>query len=308
MAGPLEILKRGISGSLAGVHRRLFRDTAKNAQTTVLLSSGRSGSTWISTTLQQIPTTRVIFEPFHAGKGTTELSGHRFTYLDAQTSNDRLADSFRRVVQADIRKPWIEQFNTGTTLTYDRRLIKLVRANLLFPWLHKWFPEFRYILLLRHPAAVILSQLNGGWNLSSARLNAQSVLRDSARLERFDDYGWPEEGFASNLLFWIIENEIALECAKTNQSLVLHYENLCMNPDDELRRIEHYLNTKLPKEAWQQLDDASWSSHTSIGTLSAEEKVTNWISQITDEQMTILADLLKRSPLGGLYGTDPMPQ
>jgi len=81
-----------------------------------------------------------------------------------------------------------------------------------------------------------------------------------------------------------------------------------MNPADELRRIEHYLNVNLPKEAWQRLDDASWSSRASIGTLSAEEKVTNWITQITDEQMTILADLLTRSPLGELYGTDPMPQ
>ena len=69
MAGPLETLKRGISGSLAGVHRRLFKDAAKNAKVTALMSSGWSGSTWISATLQQISMTRVIFEPFHAGKG-----------------------------------------------------------------------------------------------------------------------------------------------------------------------------------------------------------------------------------------------
>ena len=121
----------------------------------------------------------------------------------------------------------------------DRRLTKLVRANLLFTWLHKWFPEFGCILLLRHPAAVILSQLNGGWNLSSARLNAQSVLRDPARLERFDDYGLPEEGFASNLLFRIIENEVTMECAKTNRSPVLHYESLCMNPGDRITAGTH---------------------------------------------------------------------
>ena len=293
---------------LYGLSRRFFSDDSSATDTTILLSSGRSGSTWLGSMLQQVPTTRSIFEPFHHVHGFPELADHRFTYITPGHNCPALARSFESIVSGTTRIAWIEQFNHWTTLSYSRRVVKLVRGNLLYPWLRQKFPNFRYILLLRHPAAVVLSQLKGQWNLSSARLNQQEILREHANLNRFDEFQWPDRGFLSNLIFWVIENEVALACADDTCGLVLFYEDLCIQPEKELAKVQNYLEIEFPSKVFKNLHEASWSSQRAITDLTPEQRVIRWQSMINEEQRKTLDQVLSRSSLAKHYGLDALPQ
>lgn len=293
---------------LYGLSRRLFSDNSSATDTTILLSSGRSGSTWLGSMLQQVPTTRSVFEPFHHVHGLPELADRRFTYMAPGHNCLALARSFESIVSGATRIAWIEQFNHWATISYSRRVVKLVRGNLLYPWLRREFPDFRYILLLRHPAAVVLSQLKGKWNLSSARLNQQDILREYANLDRFDDFQWPDKGFLSNLIFWVIENEVALDCAHETGGLVLFYEDLCMQPIKELVKVQNYLKIEFPSKVFENLHEASWSSRRAITDLTPEQRVTRWQSMINEEQRKTLDQVLSRSSLAKHYGLDTLPQ
>jgi hypothetical protein len=291
----------GRSGSI------LFKDSASDDSTIVLLSSGRSGSTWLGSILQQLPGTRVVFEPFHAGKGNPHISEYRYTYLDPSDSQTELMENLRGIIEGRRRSIWSEQFNPWYRLLYTRRLVKLVRANLLAPWLFAALPEFKYVFLLRHPGAVVSSQLNGGWHLSSERLRDQKTLFSASDLQRFNHFGWPSEGFLSNMLFWTIENEIALRAAESAGALVVLYEQLCAEPLRELNRIERYLGAELPSLASERLNMASWSSSRELNSLSIEEKLTRWQQRVNPEQLAQMNDVLAVSSLARFYDHTAWP-
>jgi hypothetical protein len=250
---------------------------------------------------------RVIFEPFHPRHGVAVLRDSRYTYLASDDRRPDLHDALRRLVHGHDRTDWTEQFNPPWRWIYRRRLLKAVRANLMAPWLYAHFPDCRHLLLVRHPAAVVASQLQGGWQLSSRRLRDQPALAGLLDMQRLDRFGWPASGFLSNLLFWAIENAVALRAARRSGALLLFYEELCLQPEREIQRIAEHLGVAFPARVSRRLDKSSWSSDRRVGTLPAEEKVSRWMRTTSDAQIELIGDVLAACGLAGLYGRDPLP-
>ena len=112
----------------------------------------------------------------------------------------------------------------------------------------------------------------------------------------------------SNLIFWVIENEVALDCAHETGGLVLFYEDLCMQPIKELVKVQNYLKIEFPSKVFENLHEASWSSRRAITDLTPEQRVTRWQSMINEEQRKTLDQVLSRSSLAKHYGLDTLPQ
>lgn len=287
--------------------RSIYRDLASESATTVLLSSGRSGSTWLGDALQSIPQTRMIFEPFHPKHGVRELADNRYQFLQPADSSPVLAGAFSDLLEGRIKRAWCDQFNPTMQFTYRRRLLKEVRINLLLPWLTGNFPNLKYFLLLRHPAAVVQSQLLGGWNLSSERLHAQQCLDDDELLRELGKYKWPTEGFVSNMIFWAMENLVAVQAAIRSKALIVFYESLCRDPASELKRIEQYLECAIPESAMAGINRASWSSSNEVGDYSLEQKIGKWRGAISTQNLNEMLEILEITGLKELYGDDLYP-
>jgi hypothetical protein len=287
--------------------RRLGVDRSGEGDSIFLLSSGRSGSTWLGELLQTLPALRVIFEPFHQRHGVPALRDARYTYLEPDAERPELEAALRGLIDGRDRSNWTEQFNSPLRWIYRRRLMKEVRVNLMVPWLRSVFPTSRFVLLLRHPAAVVASQLKGGWQLSSRRLRDQPGLANTLDLQALGQFGWPESGFLSNLLFWAIENSVALGAARQSGMLVLFYEDLCLDPEREIGRLRDYLGLDFPDRVLDRLDRASWSSDSRVGRLDAEQKVSRWTQTTSTDELRLIEDVLDACGLGGLYGREPSP-
>jgi len=287
--------------------RAFYRDEASEERTTVLLSSGRSGSTWLGNALHAIPDTRLIFEPFHPRNGVSALAAMRYRFIDADRDDPDMVQALTALMTGETRSDWCDQFNPLFRFRYDRRLLKEVRINLLMPWLTRRFPNFRYVLLLRHPAAVVQSQLRGGWNLSSRRLRAELSDEDPVVLNRLNKFNWPDQGFESNLIFWALENRIALRAASQSGSIVVFYENLCLDPGASLAAVERHLDVKIPATAIAALDRPSWSSSSAVAKMSIEEKVAGWQKNISGQQKAAMLEILEACELTELYGFEPLP-
>lgn len=292
---------KAISMKIRGLLNLLFSDRASHESTTFLISSGRSGSTWLTDILSSPPGSRILFEPFHPSRGIAELGRLRYTYLSPTQKNKSLTRLIENVIRGKIRRPWIEQLNTPGTFTYNRRLIKVVRATLLLPWLSNYFPECRFILLIRHPAAVIRSQLKGNWELSSKRLRSQMSLAETINLKLFDQFGWPTSGFASNLVFWAIENHVAYKHAKKHGCLIVRYEDLCLNTAGELSRMENYLGLEFPSDVLKNIDTPSWSSSNKIAGMSMQEKANGWRQKTSNTDIQLIREVLSATELDELY-------
>lgn len=287
--------------------RSTYKDLASDESTTILASSGRSGSTWVGNILQSLPGTRQIFEPFHPKHGIGELARNRYRYIEPGSTQNDLQREFRMLIEGRTRSRWIDQFNGVLTLRYTRRLLKEVRINLLLPWLAHEFPNYRYVLLLRHPAAVVQSQIRGGWALDANRLLSQEIPISQSVREALKDSRYTEPGFASNLVFWALENAVALQLAHQQNTLLLFYEDLCVSPDQELERLSVHLGTPVANTAKRALDRVSWSSRSAVASYSVEQKISGWKETISAHNVQVMREILEICGLDCIYGSEPYP-
>ena len=285
----------------------VFVDRSGSAQTTVLYSSGRSGSTWLSEILGSVPRTRLIFEPFHPVRGLAELAEYRYRYIEPGRDVPVLSAVYDAILNGERATPWTEHLNSPATMIYKRRLVKLVRANLLFPWLANRYPDQKHVLLLRHPAAVVLSQVRNGWNLSSARIREQAELLQLPAINALGRFDWPTSGFLSNLVFWAAENRVAIDHALRSNTMIVFYEHICLSPTEVLDELSRFLGLSLPTAALERLDKVSWSSSTDIGSMSVTEKISRWKGDLTGEQNIQVAQVLESCGLDEFYSLESTP-
>jgi hypothetical protein len=225
-----------------------------------IAGSGRSGTTWILDALATANRLRPVFEPLHP---YISEPGRRYAHraLSADEEHPALKEFLLGVcagrgprlwTQYRHQRRWLippaDEFwskrDAGRTkrhwgkflrevprMTADgfRRqpLIKCIRANLMLPWIARHLP-CRVVLVVRHPGAVVESELRGRWNASYAL----DRFRDDARLHDLT-HGKYRPLLARNLthveglaLRWVIENQWVMETARAHGIPVVHYEAL----------------------------------------------------------------------------------
>lgn len=247
----------------------------------LIAGSGRSGTTWVLDSLADANQLRPIFEPLHpeSNKIAHQLAYSYLTreddhtelkrYISAVASNaldsiwtdyrirpSRLSLSGQRLRSAAEFKRYLR---TWATLIRRRRtysakkcrdgvLVKCIRANLMLDWITANF-EAKIVLLMRHPCAVVESQLRFAehWDpygllaryrddpgLMSGPLRNQYTVLDQT-------FSRPEALAA----VWCIENLVpALQAAKNGYQVVF-YEELLENPEAEWQRIATALDISL---------------------------------------------------------------
>jgi hypothetical protein len=243
----------------------------------LIAGSGRSGTTWVLDTLADANALRPIFEPLHPE--TSELA-QRFAhaYLSRDSDSSELAEFFTAIANHGLRSVWTSyrirpdrlrvtsrQFRSRAELqgivrkwselvgrvwrfrSRERRkdvLVKCIRANLMLDWIQANF-EARIVLLMRHPCAVVESQLRLAehWDpydllakyrndgaLMAGPLNAQNRALQA-------EFSRPQALAA----VWCIENLVPVAQAAANNYQVIFYEELLAQPDREWQRLAHAL-------------------------------------------------------------------
>jgi len=196
-------------------------------------------------------------------------------------------------------------------------VVKMVRATRLLPWLTENFPALDFIYILRHPCSVIASQLQSqvsGYNSREDHyldylkvdrlLSREQILVDAANLgigrhtlERIKGESFSVAGLLA--LVWCLDNIVPQTYAlpwqqdqksnNTKQSwLTLHYEELLMDYETQLERIEKYfsispgvlqkqsqvMNRLRPQNPQQQMQ--KWKNILTIEQIEEIFKIVAW--------------------------------
>lgn len=231
-----------------------------------IAGSGRSGTTWILDALASANRLRPIFEPLHPH--ISEV-GRRYAHraLSADEEHPELREFLlgacagrgtRLWTQYRHQRRWLlppaEEFwsrkDAGRTKRHwskflrempqmtangfrKQPLVKCIRANLMLPWIARQLPG-RVVLIVRHPGAVVESELRGRWNAGYALERFRGDLRLHELTQ--DRY---RKLLARNLshvealaLRWVIENQWVIESARAHEVPVIHYETLRSTGED----------------------------------------------------------------------------
>lgn len=180
-------------------------------------------------------------------------------------------------------------------------LVKCIRANLMLDWIHATFAA-RILVLMRHPGAVVESQLRFAehWDpyhlLEKYKSDADLIngpLRGHSALLH-DDLSRPQALTA----IWCIENLVPSAQAAANGYAIVFYEKLLERPDVEWQRIAQALG--LP--AVPELKDRDKPSQQAAVTLESKGPASagyaqacgSWRERLSGEQLVQIQSMLER--------------
>jgi hypothetical protein len=288
--------------------RRLYLDRAGGPERAVLVAgSGRSGTTWLAELLAG-GRRRFLFEPLHPVRGPFPDLGVR-RYVRPGTPDPALEDAVGAILAGRLRDRWTDQHN-GSVLPTGR-LVKDVWANLALGWIRERFPEVRIVLLLRHPAAVIRSQLSlarWDWHAEPARLLAQPDLVVDHLAGLTDLLRPARPGLDASVLTWCVENLVPLRALGPDGAHVIFYEHLVVRPERELRAIAAFLGEPFDARTLDRFGRPSALARTESAVVRGGDPATAWVDEVPPTVRARLAELVERAGLGRIYGEDPRPR
>lgn len=292
--------------ALEEVQKRCFIDRGDYRRTVLLAGTGRSGTTWVEDVVNFDNSFRPMFEPFHSREIALIKHWKYRQYLRPDELDDRYLGPAATILSGKIRHPWIDRHNRR--FVARTRLIKDVRIALLLKWIKRQFPEIPQILLLRHPCAVAHSKLKLKWDTHLDVFLDQPDLVTDFLSPFLDLIRRAQEPFDRHILMWCVENYVPLRQFARGEILVVFYENLCVDPAPEVRRIMSFLRKPYSESILGALRRPSTLSRADSPIRTGEDLVTSWRGDISASQISRARELCGAFDLDVLYADQSVPQ
>jgi hypothetical protein len=292
----------------AAVRGQLYRDRGgDHRHTAYLAGTGRSGTSWISEVINSDNGFRIIHEPLRPDRLRVTSVFRPRHYLRPDDRDPRYTTAMAAIVDGRIRSVWTDKYNRK--LLPKRRLVREVRGNLLVPWIHRRFPEMPMVLLLRHPCAVVTSQLKweGEWPIFLERFLSEGDLVEDLLGPLVDKISAAETEFDKHMFAWCIENVVPLRLLDPGEIHVAFYERFCVDPASELDRLLSFLGQSVNDRALTRLRNPSNSSRKDSAVVRGEDLVRSWQRAVTKRQVRRALEILELFGLDAVYGEEPMP-
>lgn len=281
----------------------------------IISGDPRGGTTWVAQLLNQLPGSALIWEPLMVSKvrEVRELGFQWRQYIPENETWPEAREVLEKILGGRLLSPYLCQQTTPQQLQDARYLlVKFCRANQLLPWLTQQLDfEFPPVYLVRHPCAVVASQLKqGGWNSVSPSLEIpegryRSFYSDhSAFLNKIDTV---EKHLAT---IWCLCNRVPLSHPDNNKRwITVTYESLLLNGAQELNRIGERWKVPIPQHLYEIRQDASSTTllESPIVDGSVHKQLEYWKSKLTARQVDDIMRVVDYFEIE-LYNSELLPR
>jgi len=264
----------------------------------LLTGSPRSGTTWLYELFSSLLNTSFgIWEPLNPNKYHVlkHFEEPLRPYLKPGTMSERDRMFFSNLLKGkfhqastmekfDLRKFFHEQKHNQPLI------IKSVRGTRILPWLADYF-HLRYgFLLLRHPCAVISSQLeHGSWdyikpsnNLKHPKI-VRELLDDLPQVkELLNRRMTPEEKLA---VTWGFDYYIPLKYWNKNNYYILIYEDLVDHNPEAIKAMLKVLGISSAPQKLSKLLTRKSSTTKEGDTMTQNDSLSKWKTNLSGEQV-----------------------
>jgi len=278
-------------------------------QTIVVAGSPRSGTTWLAELLAALRGYTLVNEPLHLRWRAVEEAGFEEwrTYIGKEETRSAARAYLRRALAG--RAACTRQFNSEHTLgklrefLWGRRhVVKFVRANRMLHWIHDQFPIREMVLILRHPCAVVASQLDykhEGWRRTTPptedelQTDSGGWIPDDV-LYQFKSALARVETTAGRLAaVWGLDTYFPLCEHESFLGIVTTYERLLSREREEVSRIFEALDESVPPSALQAYDRASNSAAPDLATRDERRQLSKWKRKLEADQVDEILSIVK---------------
>ena len=282
-------------------------------ETVWVIGDGRSGTTWVSDIINYDKRFREMFEPFHPD-WVNEMSFLEYhQYMRPTIDNEELCEIAHKLFVGNFYHPRIDR--TSKKLFYSGLLLKDISTNLFAYHLKRRFTSLKIVFLIRNPFAVAFSKCKKkkwNWMNEPEKFLEQALLYEDylqpfssliLEISKSDDY------IVKQILIWSIINYVPLKQFSKDELCVVFYENLVLNPNDEISRIFSELNlsskTHTVNIPQVLLDKPSIVSEKKGVTFAASLNL--WRKEASEYQLIKGQEILQQFGFGDLYDSNSIP-
>ncbi len=266
----------------------------------LIAGTPRSGTTWLAELLGTLPGALPIFEPLHLDRvPAARTAGFSWrTFVDPDEPAPACEAFLSLVLQGRVLNAWTLRNATLAAAARCRFVLaKFVRANRLLPWLVRRIPMRPPILLIRHPCAVVASQIREGSWSHPAPPELPPPLADVSEIRRIVDRLETREQILAAQ--WAIDYRIPCFSPERHRWELVVYEQLAQNPRGELQRILSLWSDVLPQSASVLASKPSSTTHA-----SGISGLYGWTRRLSRGQIGRILDVVRAFDLH-MYNDDP---
>lgn len=276
-----------------------------------IFSEPRGGSTWLMEILAKLPNTAAIFEPFHSHYGALDS----YTWGNLHKKDEDWPSGkagIQKIINADKfdsyqleRSPW------NKILSAKRFVFKCVMATPILPWIVENFHfNHKPILILRHPLSVASSTLENLYKRGD-KLNIDHKWVPTGANK--DLYKKNKDLFSDDTLMmdkliarWCINNHYVLQ--QKPKWIVVHYENMLLNPEATLSKIFKQWSMPLPEGICCDIEKPSHSDFKKDLRKDKQEQLSKWINKYPKKDLNRFQAILDRFEIDMYNMSQPMPK
>ncbi|HEY7980700.1 MAG TPA: hypothetical protein VID19_04385 [Candidatus Eremiobacteraceae bacterium] len=318
-------------------------DNSNEWRFTLFVSTGgRTGGTWVSQLINFDRSYRLMFEPASREyllvppEVMPILRDNRLQYIRPLSADPELLRRAAELVSGRYRQGLTDQYNYTPRIVFKKRLIKETKSNLYAKWLYGHFPGMPIMLLLRHPIPAIMSRQPEYFDLPPAKRAETDDEVKRTREYRALTLGQPElvqdflepfrgviesatSVFAQRMVVWCIQNYVPLHQFLPGEVHLAFYEEFCIDPVEQMRRLRKYLGTRLQDDEVERIRARSSNRSSTLhrtGThgyrepsqIDGYEQIAKWTKRVQPEERREADEILRAFGLDGVYSaTDPLP-
>ena len=305
-----------ISNVIQKLNNRIFNSKKIKINDTILIvGSPRSGTTWLMEILGEIPGYTYIFEPLNPiwYPDSFEIGFQSRTYLTNNSNWPAGKDYFKKIFTGQIANLPIKD-NPISDLLYDfsfkrfmnhifasKLIVKSVNMNRMLPWIVKHFQIRGIFFIIRHPCAVVASQIKTGlcgYRPSSPPYQdifptVDNIIDEASKVDwlnsdlinKLKKIKTREEILAAS---WCLDNYLPLSMSKPHPWSFVIYEKLVKEGKKEIIRLFNDIGIKrVPNAAFHNLKKPSMVMIKEEFKIikKPEQQLSKWKKLLSEEQI-----------------------
>jgi len=282
----------------------LFRFRIKSEETIIIAGSPRSGTTWVMELLRYIRKYLSLWEPFNKVifPKVIPLGFPIKPYINTEKDNKELENYFINLFNGKYysQQPHFKIREYFKRCLATGLILKFTRANRILHWIYNRFTIRGTLLIVRHPCATILSQINSQ-NTGYMRQipKKEKMIREMKVIdiipkkikEKLSEHLNSKEEILT--LSWALDIFIPLYFIKQFKFNIIFYEDLVINSRRELYNIFKYLGFNLiPLNIFKNIRIPSFQAKEGYYSTNPEKQLSKWKDLLTEKQVEKILSIL----------------
>ncbi len=285
-----------------------------------IFSEPRGGSTWLAEILCRLPGSFLISEPMFPAFDYDEIRGVKFCgnqYIPEEAEWPEAQAYFRKLFNLEVRslaalRLYYYNDDLSNIAKAKYFIHKDVNSNMLLSWVTRRF-SVNPIYLIRHPCAVIASQLKyKHWDYILKDIRAYFPDPSDRHQELYEHYrdiigkiSLPEERMAAE---WALHNVVPVTHPENDRRwITVAYEKLFMAPESELERIFKRLGIAQPAGILDYVRKPSITTVAGSNSfIQSGKQLLSWQKSLTQSQIRNILNITRGFGLD-FYDESPEP-